>query len=283
MMKETTNTKMIPKAICYLLSFPSLYLVFLLCVKVDFIPIFNNILLGVSVLIFFVYQVFFINKFTEIRANFYLKLVVTLILIGIGLFAGYIIFIVSIFSVKDSEGFSYDEDLYYIVNEGWIDENLVIYKKNFITMDKMDFEKSEKTFKDLKKITNEDAKASLNSYFYKDQEIKPYQRPEESDLENKNPSEKEILNEFSLEDVKEISNSNFGLVEVDRAGARSRWFFVEIIDTRLKFISEVPDTSPDISGEIDKEGVIFLCTKDVNANEHVYKSDDFGKTFKLID
>lgn len=103
------------------------------------------------------------------------------------------------FSVKDGEGFSYGKEHYYIVNEGWIDENLVIYKKNFITMDKMDFEKSEKTFKDLEKITNDDARASLNSYFYKDQYIKPYQSSNESKLENKNPNVQETLNQFSLE------------------------------------------------------------------------------------
>ena len=91
------KNKQIIHTLFYLLSFPSLYLVFLLCDKVDFIPILNNILQGVSVLIFFAYQIFFINRFTEIRANFYLKLVVTLILIGIGFFAGYIILIMSIF------------------------------------------------------------------------------------------------------------------------------------------------------------------------------------------
>lgn len=165
MMKVTTNKKMILKAICYLLSFPTLFLVYVLCAKVDFIPIFNNILLGVSVLIFFAYQIFFINRFTKIRANFYLKLVVTLILIGIGFFAGYIILIMSIFAIKDNVGFSYGGEQYYILNEGWLDENFVIYKKNFITMDKINFEKSEKIFKDLEKITNEDAKARLKSYF----------------------------------------------------------------------------------------------------------------------
>lgn len=82
--------------------------------------------------------------------------------------------------------------------------------------------------------------------------------------------------------MKKISNSNFGLVEVDRAGARSRRFFVEINGGNLNFISEVPDTSPDISGEMDKEGAIFLYTKDINDNEHVFKSDDSGKNFKLM-
>lgn len=278
-----TEKRKILYVLLYILSFPILYLVYVICAKVDFIPIFNNVLLGLSVLLFFAYQIFFVYKFTEIGSNFYLKLVVTLTLIGIGFFAGYVILLMSIFSVKDGEGFSYDGEHYYILNEGRLDEYFVIYKKNFITMNKMDFEGSEKTFKDIEKITNMDAKARLKSYFYRDLGIKAYQSSNVNNLENENPSEQEILNEFSLEDVKKISNSNFGLVEVDRAGARSRWFFVEINRGYLNFISEIPDTSPDISGEIDKKGVIFLSTKDINDNEHVYKSDDSGKSFTLIE
>lgn len=203
----------------------------------DFIPIFNNILLGLSVLIFFAYQVFFINKSTEIRANFNLKLIVTLVLIGIGLFTGYIILIVSMFSVKDGEAFSYGKEHYYILNEVWIDENFVIYKKRFLIMDKMNFEESEKTFIDFEKITNEDAKVRLNSYFYKNQDLKLYQRSDERNLEIKNSGEQEILNGFSLEDMKKIPNSNYGLIEVDREGARSRRIFVEINNGKLNFIS----------------------------------------------
>ena len=70
---------------------------------------------------------------------------------------------------------------------------------------------------------------------------------------------------------------------MDRAGARSRWFFVEIKDAKLNFISEVPDTSPDISGEMNKEDVIILHTKDINGNEHFYESDDYGMTFRIVE
>lgn len=280
-MKTSNNT--ILKVICYLLSFPILYLVFLLSDKVDFIPIFNNILLGLAVLLFFAYQIFFINKFTELGINFYLKLIVTLLLIGIGFFAGYIILLMSIFALKDNVGFSYYGESYYILNEGWIDEDFEIYKKNFITMDKMNFDLSKKTFKDLEKIENRYAKYRLESYLIRKKERISNNNTNESNLEYEKPNEQEILNDFSLEDVKKIPNRNFGLVEIDRAGARSRWFFVEINGGKLSFISEVSDTSPDIIGEINKEGMIFLHTKDINGNEYVYKSEDSGKTFTLIE
>lgn len=278
----STKNKQLIYAIFYLLSFLILYLVFLLCAKVDFIPIFNNILLGLAVLLFFAYQIFFISKFTGLGINFYLKLIVTLILIGIGIFAGYIILIISIFAFKDNVSFSYDGESYYILNEGWIDENFVIYKKNFITMDKMTFEDSEKTFKDLEKITNKDANARLKFFLYRNNKRISNNNTNENNLEYENPNEQEILNEFSIEDVKEIPNSNFGLIEVDRAGARSRWIFVEIKHEKINYISEIPDTSPNISGLVEDNGAILLVCKDIHGNEVTYKSNDSGKTFVPI-
>lgn len=65
-------------------------------------------------------------------------------------------------------------------------------------------------------------------------------------------------------------------------GQRSRRFFVEINGGNLNFISEVPDTSPYIIGEINKDGEIILYTKDIHGNVHVYKSDDSGNSFKLM-
>lgn len=278
----STKNKQLIYAIFYLLSFLILYLVFLLCAKVDFIPIFNNILLGLAVLLFFAYQIFFISKFTDLGINFYLKLIVTLILIGIGFFAGYIILIISIFAFKDNVSFSYDGESYYILNEGWIDENFVIYKKNFITMDKMTFEDSEKTFKDLEKITNKDANARLKFFLYRNNKRISNNNTNENNLEYENLNEQEILNEFSIEDVKEIPNSNFGLIEIDRAGARSRWIFVEIKDEKINYISEIPDTSPDISGLVEDNGAILLVCKDIHGNEVTYKSNDSGRTFVPI-
>ena len=278
----STKNKQLIYAIFYLLSFPILYLVFLLSAKVDFIPIFNNILLGLAVLLFFAYQIFFISKFTGLGINFYLKLIVTLILIGIVFFAGYIILIISIFAFKDNVGFSYDGESYYILNEGWIDENFVIYKKNFITMDKMTFEDSEKTFKDLEKITNKDANARLKFFLYRNNKRISNNNTNESNFEYENANEQEILNEFSIEDVKEIPNSNFGLIEVDRAGARSRWIFVEIKHEKINYISEIPDTSPNISGLVEDNGAILLVCKDIHGNEVTYKSNDSGKTFVPI-
>lgn len=207
-----------------------------------FIAVF--VLLGLSVLLFFAYQIFFINKFTELKINFYLKLIVTLVLIGIGFFAGYIILIMSIFAIKDNVGFSYNGEKYYILK---------------------------------------DARSRLESYLFMEQKLSSNDNNNENNLKYEHSNEQEILNKFSLEDMKKIPNSNYGLIEVDRAGARSRRFFVEINNGKLNFISEVPDTSPDISGEINEDNLIFLYAKDIHGNENVYKSNDSGLNFKLLE
>lgn len=268
--------------ILYVGSFPLLFLCFILCAKIEFIPLFNNIFLGLAELSFFAFQIYFILKFTDLNINFYLKLLSTLLMIGLGFLAGYLVLIMSIFAFKDNVPFTYDGEKYYILNEGWLDENFVIYRKDFITMDKMTFEESEQTFKKLDQITNEDTRASLKFYLNKDKETDDVKIPAEYENQKEIQSQTQRLNDFSPEDVKEIPNTNFGLLEVDRAGARSRRFFVEIKDGDLKFISEIPDTSPDISGSIKKDGSILLICKDINGNEEQYKSTNFGKTFQPI-
>lgn len=268
--------------ILYVGSFPLLYLCFILCAKIEFIPLFNNIFLGLGILSFFASQIYFILKFTDLNINFYLKLLSTLLMIGIGFLAGYVVLIMSIFAFKDYIPFTYEGEKYYILNEGWVDFEYVVYRKDFITMDKMTFEDSEKTFKNLDQITNEDTRRSLKFYLNKDKETNDVKIPAENEIEKEIQSQTQRLNDFAPEDVKEIPNSNFGLLEVDRAGARSRRFFVDIKDGKIKFISEIPDTSPDISGSVKEDGSILLICKDINGNEKQYKSCDFGKNFEPI-
>lgn len=268
--------------ILYVGSFPLLYLCFMLCAKIEFIPLFNNIFLGLGILSFIASQIYFISKFTDLNINFYLKLLLTLLMIGIGFLAGYLVLIMSIFAFKDGVPFTYEGEKYYILTEGWVDFEYVVYRKDFITMDKMTFEDSEKTFKNLDQITNKDTRASLKFYLNKDKVTNDVKIPAENENEKEIQSQTQRLNDFALEDVKEIPNSNFGLLEVDRAGARSRRFFVDIKDGKIKFISEIPDTSPDISGSVKEDGSILLICKDINGNEKQYKSTNLGKTFEPI-
>ncbi|MCW6677959.1 hypothetical protein NH286_02170 [Anaerococcus sp. NML200574] len=283
MMNKIINKKIILEIIFYILSFPLIFLIFVLSAKLEFIPIFNNLLLILSELGFFSYQIIFIYKFTNIKINFYVKIFISLVLIGIMLLSVYFILIMSIFAFKDNEPFSYQGEKYYILNEGWLDDDYEIYRKKIITMDKLNFEESKKIFKDISNISNDQVKDKFEIYFDKDKQIIKGQKSLAYDRSGSELSEKEILKDFSLRDAKLIANSAYGLIEVDRAGARSRWFFIEVIDNKLNFISEIPDTSPEISGEISEDGLILLRCEDVNGNINFYKSDDLGKTFKLTD
>lgn len=93
-------------------------------------------------------------------------------------------------------------------------------------------------------------------------------------------SKQEILNGLSIENAIKIPESNYGLIEVDIAMARSLWYFVRIEDDKMIYISQAPDTAPKVEGEIDSEGKIHLIFSDINNNQAKYESLNQGKTWK---
>ena len=94
-----------------------------------------------------------------------------------------------------------------------------------------------------------------------------------------NPQKRLDNMENAIDYVNLIDNSNYGIIEMDRAMARSLWYFVEIKGDKLIYISELQDNSPTVSGEIDENGNINLEFKDINDNIYKYKSIDDGKTW----
>lgn len=93
-------------------------------------------------------------------------------------------------------------------------------------------------------------------------------------------SKQEILNGLSIENAIKIPESNYGLIEVDRAMARSLWYFVRIEDDKIIYISQALDTAPKVEGEIDSEGKIHLIFSDINNNQSKYESLNQRKTWK---
>lgn len=93
-------------------------------------------------------------------------------------------------------------------------------------------------------------------------------------------SKQEILDRLSIENAIIIPESNYGLIEVDRAMARKLWYFVRIEDDKMIYISEAPDTAPKVEGEIDSEGKVHLTFTDINNNQTKYESLNQGKTWK---
>ena len=287
------KNKKIAYIFLYLASFAISFGILVLVNKIEFIPLINNILLGFGFLLFIGLQIFSLYKFTKFKINKQGKIFIfILILILGGIFAFYI-FLFSFFSGKENRSLIYAGEKYYILNVGWMDPLYEVYRKNFITMDKLDKKRLGQVFSDLSKIHDEDQREILKFLIYGRENFTKEEKEEdnhhakenhqvEEKPEEKNPAEdkNEFLKNFTVEDAVKIENSDYGLLEVDHAGARSRWFFVKIKGDKMNFISELEETSPEVSGRADEKGNIYLKFTDVNKNETNYISRDGGKTFE---
>lgn len=278
----------------YLSSFALSFGILVLVNKIEFIPIINNILIGLGFLFFIGLQIFFIYNFTKFNINKYWKIFLGIGILILGFIFAFYIFLASIFSGKENRSLVYDGEKYYILNVGWMDPIYEVYEKNFITMDKLDEEKLGRVFSDLSKIHDGDQREILRFLIYGREDFieenhgaeenlkENHQIEDKHEEKNKEEDKNEFLKNFKLEDAIKIENSDYGILEVDHAGARSRWFFVKILGDEMKFISELEETSPGVSGKIDENGNIYLKFTDVNKNEIKYISKDGGKTFELL-
>ena len=269
----------------YLLSFGQVLGVLILINKIEFIPMINNIILGLSFLAFFGLQIFSIYKILNFKFNKYLKVLVGLILVGLCIISMAYILMVFAFAGKENRQVAYDDENFYILNVGWFDPVYEVYRKKIITMDKLSENEIKNTFADLNKIEDDETRDILKILIY-GREGLDGERPEEEnknqDLKEVKDNKEEVLKNFEASDAIKIENSDYGLLEVDRAGARSRWFLVKISGDKMKFISELEETSPKASGRMDKDGVIHLEFNDINNNKTTYISKDAGRTFEKI-
>lgn len=276
----------------YLLSFGQVLGISILVNKIEFIPIINNVMLGLSFLVFLGWQIFSIYKILNFNFNKYLKVLVGLVLIGLFLLSNPYLFLAYAFFGKENRNLIYNGDKYYVLNVGWMDPIYEVYRKKFITMDKLSEDEIKNIFDDLKKIDDQEIRDILE-ILIRERESFDEQGEDEvektglEDLDEKENDDKkenkdEILKSFEASDVIKIENSDLGLLEVDRAGARSRWFLVKISGDKMKFISELEETSPKVKGSMDEDGVIHLDFKDINNNKTSYISRDGGRTFEKI-
>lgn len=273
----------------YFASFALSFGILVIVNKIEFIPIINNLLIGFGFLLFIGLQIFSIYNFTKFNINKYGKIILCLLILILGLIFAFYLFLVSVFSGKENRSLIYDGEKYYILNVGWMDPLYEVYRKNFITMDKLDEKKLGKVFYDLSKVEDRDKREILKFLIYgrenftkeenkeADENHQVEERPEDKNLEE---DKKKILKNFTVEDAVKIEGSDYGLLEVDRAGARSRWFFVKIRGDDMNFISELKDTSPEVRARVDEKGNIYLKFTDINKNETSYLSQNGGKTFE---
>lgn len=272
----------------YFLSFViSLGFLFLIT-KIEFIPIINNLILGINFLLFLGLQIFSIYKILNFDFNKFFKILTGIVLTGILLLAIFYLFLASAFSGKEDRNLIYDGDKYYVLNVGWMDPIYEVYRKKFISMEKLSVDEIKNTFVYLNKIEDQNTREILKILIKRNEESKKFTNEDkdknlsEKEEIKKTENKEEMLKNFKAEDVIKIENSDFGLLEVDRAMARSRWFFVKISGDKIKFISELEETSPKASGRMDEDGIIYLDFEDINNNKSNYISKDKGKTFEKI-
>ncbi|CAG7595708.1 hypothetical protein PEPTYR26121_01836 [Peptoniphilus tyrrelliae] len=273
----------------YLASFAISFGILVLLNKIEFIPIINNLFIGFGFLLFIGLQIFSLYNFTKFNINKYGKIILCLLILILGLIFAFYLFLASVFSGKENRTLIYEDEKYYILNVGWLDPIYEVYEKNFITMDKLDEKNLGKVFSDLSKVEDKDQREILKFLIYGRENFTKEENKEadenhqvEEKPEGKNLIEdkKKLLKNFTVEDAVKIENSDYGLLEVDRAGARSRWLFVKIKGDKMNFISELKDTSPEVSGRVDENGNIYLKFTDINKNETSYLSKNGGKTFE---
>lgn len=293
------KNKKISYIFLYFFSFILSFGLLVLVNKIEFIPLINNILIGLGFLFFIGLQIFFIYTFTKFNINKYWKVFLSIGILILGFIFAFYIFLASIFSGKENRSLVYDGEKYYILNVGWMDPIYEVYEKNFITMDKLDEKKLGQVFSDLSKVKDEEKREILKFLIYGRENFTKEEKEEENhaakgnskennqvevkhEEKNKEEDKKEFLKDFKAEDAIKIGNSDYGLLEVDRAMARSRWFFVKIVGDEMNFISELEETSPGVSGKVDEKGNIYLKFTDVNKNETKYISKDGGKTFENL-
>lgn len=281
------KNKKIAYIFLYLASFALSFGILVLVNKIEFVPLINNLMLGFGFLLFLGLQIFSIYNFTKLNINKYGKIILCLLILILGGIFAFYIFLASVFSGKENRSLIYGGEKYYILNVGWMDPLYEVYRKNFITMDKLDEERLGQVFSDLSKIHDEDQREILRFLIYgrenftkEEKEEENHQVEEKPEEKNKEEDKNEFLKNFTAEDAIKIENSDYGLLEVDHAGARSRWFFVKIVGDDMTFISELEETSPGVSGRVDDSGNIYLKFTDVNKNETHYISRDGGKTFE---
>lgn len=262
--------------------------------RVEWIPVVNNVFVLMAYGGFLSGSILFvrtIGKNIEIPAIKIFLVTVLIVGIAVGVFVGLLI---AAFSWKTDWSFRYQDKIYYYQDVGWFDPKFEVYEKDgSFTMKKIQVYYVSIPA-DADEITDEMAE-EIVSGTYENSEIdrrKAEKDASTEDLRQKFSSEEtkwidkdpqKFLEEHVLsEDVIAIPDSSFGMVSVDHAMARNRWFFVQTIDDRLIYISELPQTDPSVEGYVDAEGTIYLEFRDLESNFSKYQSTDGGLHWEKI-
>ncbi|NMW85061.1 hypothetical protein HKO22_04800 [Peptoniphilus sp. AGMB00490] len=182
----------------YFTSFVISFGVFAIIKRVELIPIINNLILGFNFLFFIGLQIFSFYKLTRIELNRYIKVILLIFLIICACISSFFIFLASVFSAKDDRSLIYDGEKYYVLNVGWLDPNYEIYKKNLITMNKLDNGKLGDVLCDLNKIENKETREILKFLIYGRNGISIKNTEENFNYQSESIKHKNFSNNFQI-------------------------------------------------------------------------------------
>lgn len=280
---KSIHKKLFINVFLYISSFLITYGIILLINRVTFIPVMNNVLLFIAIVGFLLSQTYFIVSWIRSNYDILIKVMLSIFLIVVASISSFLLLVTGIFTYVDNNPFKYNDQTYYYVIEGWLSLHYDVYKKeNIFIMKKLSYDEIENTFTEVNQITGNDTKDIINSILEQDIENKSLPKIESKQIISYEEAQQNILNNFSIEDAIKVSNSNYAIIEVDRAMARSNWFFIEIINNEMFFVSNIPDNSPIINVSVDEVGIIFLECIDINNNINEYKSNDKGLSWVKI-
>lgn len=215
------------------------------------------------------------KKSVKIFLMIVLSILISLVCISVLIFA--------VFNFKNYCTFKCNGKTYYYEDVGWNDPAYNIYEKyGKFRLNKIQF------YCDIvfpKEIDGKTAEQIVSGNYKKAKAAEAVDNIEKSKAKvsdfEKTPQTL-IDEKILLNDVIRIPNSPFGVVLVDRAMHRNRWFFVKLSEDRPIYISEIPETAELEVGKALSSENIRLKFKDVNGNISEYKSSDGGKNWEEI-
>lgn len=257
------------------------------------VPILNNlvILLNVGIITtLLIVMMILACKFIKYTVLKMLSIIILSIIFALWMFIAFVIYV---FAYRDAQSFEYNNKTYYYEDVRWLDINYVFYEKNNIfIMSKLTDEEVKNIFLDTNyDINDKEAKEVikyLKERYYQSKNKVDVKIPDNNmDEENGHNQDYDdyvkILERAGIKNMIEISNSNYAIVSVDKAMHLNRWFFVEIIDGKANFISELPKSSADVRGSVEEDGSICIEFIYVDTSVIRYISKDLGKTWDKLE
>lgn len=263
-----------------------------------FIPIIESLIFVFILLSIFMVLSLIIYKIsifrTKTNISLFVKILMVIIMIILSFFIISYVLLYGLFGMHGGNKFIYNEEVYYFANTGFLDPEMTIYKKvSPFTMEKYEhrFESEfigyvdEQTAIEVLNGTMDkklkDREESINELL---EEEKNKKETKEETLEKevsqavKNPSQyqsniRQQRVDKNIDFIMQIENSNFGIVQVDKAGPSHLYYIVKFENNHWEYVTQHPENSGYVSGKYINEELV-LNFKDTNNQSYTWISSD---------